>query len=51
MILNACVKNDTMIDESTCKICSENGCSHAGELTTKERLDEYHAGHEAVANG
>ena len=38
MILNACVKQNEMVDEKICKTCSDKVCGHAGELTTKERL-------------
>jgi len=41
MILNACVKNNKMIDENICKNCKDADCRHAGELTTKERLEKY----------
>lgn len=27
-----------MVDENVCKNCKDKGCRHAGELTTKERL-------------
>jgi len=40
MILNACVKNDIMIDENICKNCKYISCNHAGELTTKERIEK-----------
>jgi len=40
MILNACVKNKTMIDENVCKNCKDIGCRHAGKLTTKERIEK-----------
>ena len=39
MILNACTKSKTMVDENTCKNCKAKDCRHAGEPTTKERLD------------
>ena len=40
MILNACVKQDKMIDEQVCKECKlETNCRHKGEPTTAERLD------------
>ena len=41
MILNACIKNNTMVDENVCKQCKDKNCSHAGEPTTSERLDPY----------
>lgn len=40
MILNACAKYEIMIDENVCKICKDNECHHAGELTTRERIKE-----------
>jgi len=39
MIVNACVKRNTMVDENICKNCKDKNCRHAGEPTTKERLD------------
>jgi hypothetical protein len=39
MILNACVKNNKMVDEKICKNCNDKNCRHAGELTTAEKLD------------
>lgn len=40
MILNACVKQNKMVDENICKTCQLAGeCRHKGEPTTKERLD------------
>ena len=41
MIMNACVKNDSLIDENICKNCKDKNCRHAGYPTTKERLDMY----------
>ena len=38
MILNACVKDNRMVDESICKNCTDKQCSHAGEPTTAERI-------------
>lgn len=38
MILNACVRDRKMVDENICKNCFDKECSHAGELTTAERL-------------
>lgn len=37
-IMNACVKDDRMIDEHECKACNRV-CRHAGEQTTAERLE------------
>ena len=28
-----------MVDENTCKICTDKNCRHAGHPITKERLD------------
>lgn len=39
MIMNACTKDKIMVDEKICKNCKFNTCRHAGEPTTKERLD------------
>lgn len=39
MILNACVKFGKMVDENKCKECMLT-CRHAGEPTTKEKLDK-----------
>lgn len=39
MILNVCLKNNTMVDENICKDCKDKNCRHAGEPTTRERLD------------
>ena len=39
MILNACVRDDKMVDENICKFCTDKNCRHAGQPTTKERLD------------
>ena len=39
MILNACINIQRMVNENTCKTCEDKQCRHAGELTTKERLD------------
>jgi len=39
MILNTCVKNNTSVDENVCKFCKDKSCRHAGEPTTKERLE------------
>lgn len=36
--MNACVKKQTMIAEQVCRECNL-ACRHAGEPTTKERLD------------
>jgi len=41
MILNACARSNKMVDENVCKSCENKGCRHAGEPTTKERLDIY----------
>lgn len=37
--MNACVKKGKMVDEKICKQCIDISCTHAGEPTTKERLD------------
>ena len=39
MILNACVRDDKMVDENICKFCTDRNCRHAGKPTTAERLD------------
>ena len=39
MILNACVRDNKMVDEKICKICTHKPCRHAGQPTTAERLD------------
>jgi len=39
MILNTCVKNNKMEDENVCKACTDKSCNHAGELTTRERIE------------
>lgn len=39
MIVNACVKTKTMVDENICRNCNDKNCRHAGEPTTKEKLD------------
>lgn len=39
MIVNACAKNGKMVDENICKNCNVETCRHAGEPTTKEKLD------------
>ena len=39
MILNACVRDQKMVDENICKNCSNESCRHAGEMTVRERLD------------
>jgi len=39
MILNVCIKNNTMVDENICKSCKEN-CRHAGQPNTKDMLDK-----------
>ena len=39
MILNACMKIQRMVDENTCKACEDKDCRHAGEPTTKDKLD------------
>lgn len=49
MILNACVKAKTMVDETICKSCKDRYCRHAGEPTTHERLDMYERIDEAQA--
>ncbi len=51
MILNACVRQKTMIDEKVCKNCKDKNCRHAGEPTTKERLDMYSNGTNDYRNG
>ncbi|SDF62509.1 hypothetical protein SPACI_040310 [Sporomusa acidovorans DSM 3132] len=51
MILNACVKNHKMVDENICKNCKDENCRHAGEPTTKERLDIYTYGTAEYWNG
>ena len=51
MILNACLKNKTMIDENICKNCAYKYCRHAGEPTTQERLDKYTYGTSEYWNG
>jgi hypothetical protein len=38
MILNACIKNNKMVDEKICKECKEK-CRHAGSPTTEDRLN------------
>jgi hypothetical protein len=30
-----------MVDENICKICTDKNCRHAGQPTTRERLDMY----------
>ena len=40
MIMNACVKNNKMVDENVCKNCIDKNCRHAGEPTTKERMNK-----------
>ena len=40
MILNACIMHGQMIDENVCKNCTLVECRHAGEPTTKERLNK-----------
>lgn len=39
MIVNACVKENKMVDENVCKKCMNKNCRHAGQPTTAERLD------------
>lgn len=39
MILNACVRDNKMVDENICKNCKDGNCRHAGQPTTAERLD------------
>jgi hypothetical protein len=39
MILNACVRDNKMVDENICKFCTDKNCRHAGKPTTAERLD------------
>ena len=39
MILNACVRDNKMVDEKICKDCTNKNCRHAGQPTTAERLD------------
>lgn len=39
-ILNACVKQNELVEETICKECKEE-CSHAGEPTTEERLQRW----------
>ena len=39
MILNTCVEQRKMVDENICKHCTSKVCRHAGEPTTKERLE------------
>ena len=39
MILNACTRDDKMVDENICKVCIDKNCRHAGKPTTAERLD------------
>ena len=41
MIVNACLKENKMVDENICKSCTHANCIRAGEPTTKERLDAY----------
>ena len=51
MIVNACVKQNKMIDERICKNCTDKTCRHAGEPTTAERLDQYTYGTAEYWNG
>lgn len=41
MILNVCLKDNKMVDENKCNNCFDRNCKHAGENTTKERLENY----------
>ena len=51
MILNACVRDNKMVDENVCKNCQDKDCRHAGEPTTRERLDMYTYGTSDYWNG
>ena len=51
MILNACTLQHKMVDEKICKECQVKTCRHAGEPTTKERLDMATYGTKAYWDG